>query len=74
MNDRTEYPTSRDPNELLPVRTVAATLHVGMTTAWNLITQGELPACRFGGNTRVRRADLDEFIESRTQRRTPVAV
>ncbi|RJO64974.1 MAG: DNA-binding protein [Candidatus Omnitrophota bacterium] len=50
---------------LLKPADVAAILGVSRTQAYRLMGR-ELPAVRFGNTVRVRRADLEKFIESHT--------
>lgn len=47
---------------LLRICEVAAYLAVSERTAWNLIKEGKLKACRFGKVTRIERSELDRFI------------
>lgn len=49
--------------ELLTVAEVAEMLRVSTMTVYRLIRTGELPAVRVGRNYRVRRAELDSYLE-----------
>ncbi len=50
-------------DQLLTVAEVADLLRVSTMTVYRLIRSGDLPAVRVGRNYRVRRADLDEYLE-----------
>lgn len=49
--------------ELLTVAEVAELLRVSTMTVYRLIRSGDLPAVRVGRNYRVRRGDLDTYLE-----------
>jgi excisionase family DNA binding protein len=51
-------------NELLTVAEVADMLRVSTMTVYRLIRTGELPAVRVGRSYRVKRADLDAYLEA----------
>ena len=53
-------------NELLTAGEVADLLRVSTMTVYRLIRTGELVAVRVGRNYRVRREDLDAFLEAQT--------
>jgi len=55
-----------DPCEALTVREVAALLHVSRPTVEKHIKNGELPSFVMGRCRRIRRMDLEAFLESRT--------
>ncbi|MDP8960578.1 MAG: helix-turn-helix domain-containing protein [Actinomycetota bacterium] len=50
-------------NELLTVAEVAGLLRVSTMTVYRLIRTGELSAVRVGRNYRVRRNDLDLYLQ-----------
>ncbi len=50
--------------EFLTVREVASFLHVAQKSIYKWISEQRLPAYRFGRAVRVRRDDLDHFIET----------
>ncbi len=50
--------------KLLPVKTVALTLGIGKTKAYELIAAGQLPAVRIGSKILVRSQDLDAYVAS----------
>ena len=54
---------------LYTVPEVAALLRVSRATVWRLLRTGELPCTRVRGATRVRAADLDEFVKNSVERR-----
>jgi excisionase family DNA binding protein len=49
--------------ELLTVEQVQELLQVGRTFAYSLISSGELPSYRVGRLVRVRRQDIDLWLE-----------
>lgn len=51
-------------NRLLTSGEVADQLRVSTMTVYRLIRRGQLPAVRVGRNYRVRREDLDEFLDA----------
>ena len=50
-------------DQLLTVAEVADLLRVSTMTVYRLIRSGELPAVRVGRNYRVRRRDLDSYLQ-----------
>ncbi len=52
-------------NELLTVAEIAGLLRVSTMTVYRLIRTGELPAVRVGRNYRVRRVDLDLYLQEK---------
>lgn len=51
-------------DQLLTAAEVADQLRVSTMTVYRLIKSGELSAVRVGRNYRVRRSDLDAYLES----------
>ena len=49
--------------EMLTIRDVQAALKCGKTTAYSLVSKRLLPAIRVGRSLRIRRSDLEAFIE-----------
>lgn len=49
-------------NEILNIREVAELLRVAEKTVYPMAQRGELPAFKVRGQWRVRRADLDAWI------------
>lgn len=54
---------TRVMDQLLTVAEVADLLRVSTMTVYRLIRSGELPAVRVGRNYRVRRRDLDSYLQ-----------
>ena len=57
---------SFDPLEALTVREAAALLHCSEPTIRKYIKAGELPSITIGRCRRIRRADLEAFLQGRT--------
>ena len=55
-----------DPCEALTVKEVAALLHVSRPTVEKYIKRGELPSTTIGRCRRIRRIDLESFLDCRT--------
>jgi excisionase family DNA binding protein len=51
--------------ELLTVEQVQELLKVGRTFAYSLVRSGELPSYRVGRLLRIRRRDMENWLESR---------
>ena len=49
--------------ELLTVEQVQELLKVGRTFAYSLVKSGELPSYRVGRLLRIRRADVEQWLE-----------
>ena len=49
--------------EIMTVNEVAAYLKISEVTTYKLVQQGKIPAFKIGRHWRVKRIDLDEFIE-----------
>jgi excisionase family DNA binding protein len=54
---------------LLNAQDIAVALSIGLSTAYLLLERGELPSIRIGRSVRIRPEDLEEFIESKAQRK-----
>ena len=54
-----------DPLEALSVRQAAALLHVSEPTIRRYIKDGELPSLTMGRCRRIRRVDLEAFLDRR---------
>jgi excisionase family DNA binding protein len=53
---------------LLTVGEVASAIRVSNMTVYRLIKSGELPALRVGKNYRLRRSDVERFLDERSVR------
>ncbi len=60
--------TSRMNQEIMKINDVAEYLKIAPSTVYRLIHQRQFPAFRFGGNYRISRAALDEWIERQARR------
>jgi excisionase family DNA binding protein len=49
--------------EMLTIRDLQAVLRCGRTTAYSLVSKRLIPATRVGRSLRIRRSDLEAFIE-----------
>jgi|ERR1019366_1182680 excisionase family DNA binding protein len=56
---------------LLTIRETGHALAVSRTTVFRLLREGELPAVRLGGATRVPRASVERLISDRLADQTP---
>ncbi|HXF81319.1 MAG TPA: helix-turn-helix domain-containing protein [bacterium] len=54
--------------ELLTVEQVAAYLQLNRLTVYRYIREGRLPAIKLGKAYRIRKADVEAFLESQTVR------
>lgn len=68
-------PSRFDPNrtDLMTVEQVAAYLQLNKLTVYRYIREGRIPAARLGKGYRVRKSDVDAFLESQKLRK-PVRV
>lgn len=58
--------SSHNPDQLLSARDIAAELSVAIETPRRWMASGELrPLVRFGRLVRIRRRDLDRFLNTR---------
>jgi excisionase family DNA binding protein len=55
-----------DGASLLTVAEVASSMRVSTMTVYRLIKSGDLPAVRVGHNYRVRGADVERYLTSRS--------
>lgn len=58
-----EPPGPPKRRRFLNIREVAEELGISERSAWRLVEHGELPVHEFGASTRVKREDLDAYIE-----------
>jgi len=56
------------PDEILTIREVAALLKLAEKTVYSMAQQGEIPAFKVRGQWRIRRADLDRWIDGQTRK------
>ena len=59
----TDKPGCPKGDRFLTIREVADELGISERSVWRLIEDNELPAHKSGSSTRVRRSDLDDYIE-----------
>jgi excisionase family DNA binding protein len=52
--------------DLLTAREVAEAMRVSTMTVYRLIKAGDLPAIRVGKHLRIRRAELEAYLDART--------
>ena len=62
-------------HELMTIKEVADYLRVSDATVYRLMRNGELPSIKFSAKrfTRIRRSDLNDYVERHTTRRRPQA-
>ncbi|MGI8757133.1 MAG: excisionase family DNA-binding protein [Acidimicrobiales bacterium] len=61
--------TTHTPDDFLPVATSAKVLSISLRTMETLIANGDIPVARISRRVRrIRRADLDAYIERVTTR------
>ena len=63
-----QIPEVLDQPMLLRAEDVSKLLSLGRSTVFQLLASGELPVVRIGRAVRVRRADLEPWIEAQTTR------
>lgn len=61
----------QEQDEVLTVREVADYLKVTAKTVYTLVNDGELQSFRIGRAVRCKRADVESFINSRQNGKTP---
>jgi excisionase family DNA binding protein len=61
MRDEPPRPPKR--KRFLRMREVAEELGISERSAWRLVAQGELPVHQFGASTRIKREDLDAYVQ-----------
>ena len=59
-------------HSLMTVREVAETMRVSTMTVYRLIKSGDLRALRVGAHFRIRRSDLNSFLDAHTTEALPV--
>jgi excisionase family DNA binding protein len=63
-------PASDFSEHLLMVGEVAQMMRVSNMTVYRLIKSGQLPAIRVGKNYRIRRSDIERYLDDRAVRVT----
>jgi excisionase family DNA binding protein len=59
-----------DDLELLSISQVCQRLAMGKSWVYRRIHSGEIPSVRLGRSIKIRRSDLERFLEERTHRST----
>lgn len=54
---------SSESGDFLRIRDVSDKLDVSDRSVWRLVEDGQLPVHKFGSSTRIRRKDLDAYID-----------
>ena len=62
--EKPEGPQEPRGQDLLPVIAVCQELGMGKSWVHRRIKSGEIPSIRLGNNIKVRRKDLEEYLES----------
>ncbi len=60
----------KNSNELLSIAQVCQQLAVGRSWVYQRINSGQLPSVQLGGNLRVKREDLEEYIQKHRRPRS----
>ena len=62
-----------DDHQLMTIKEVAEYLRISKATVFRLMRNGELPSIKFSAKrfTRIRRADLEAFIERHSTKEEP---
>lgn len=55
------------PDEILTIREVAALLRLADKTVYSMAQSGEIPAFKVRGQWRIRRADLDRWLDEQAR-------
>src|ERR671933_530281 len=56
-------PSEEDGQQLLTIQQVCQELGVGRSWVYQRINSGQIPSVQLGGNLRVEREDLEEYIQ-----------
>jgi excisionase family DNA binding protein len=62
------YLQAEQTKRLLSAEDLARELGVGRTTAYSLLWSGTIPSMKVGRLRKVRRSDVDAFIEARLEK------
>lgn len=63
-----------EDNQVMTVRQVAAFLQFSETKVYRMLNKGEIPGMKFGGQWRVLRSALEEYMLRRVISRPPEPV
>jgi len=59
-----DHQESKSPRrKFLTIPEAAEELNIGERSVWRLIKDGKLPTYHFGDSTRIKREDLDAYVE-----------
>ena len=61
------YPQTEETKRLLSADELAKELSVGRTTAYALLWSGQIPSMKIGRLRKVRREDVEAFIQARME-------
>ena len=61
-------PSEEDGQQLFTIQEVCQLLGVGRSWVYQRINSGQIPSVRLGGNLRIKRRDLEEYIAKHTRR------
>lgn len=53
----------KNENEIMTVSEVAEYLKISEVTTYKFVQEGKIPGFKIGRHWRIKRSDLDEFIE-----------
>ena len=62
------HPSEEDGQQLLTIQQVCQLLGVGRSWVYQRINSGQITSVQMGGNLRVKREDLQEYIAKHTRR------
>ena len=62
-----QHPHRRKTEHLLSPQELAAFLGLGLTSTYSLLKAGVIPSVRIGRLRKVRRSDVEKFIEDRLE-------
>jgi excisionase family DNA binding protein len=62
------YPQAEETKKLLSAEELAQELGVGRTTAYALLWSGQIPSMKVGRLRKVRREDVEAFIQAGMER------
>ncbi len=65
LNEAPGRPNNNPASQLLSIEEVCQTLGMGKSWTYRRIKSGEIPSVKLGRSIKVRRQDLEEYLESR---------